>query len=91
MKRHSSARNVVVRLLDEADELKLHVQDDGRGFPIGMGASGGADVPRVPPAIIDDRVRSIGGRVYITSAGRGAGFAITLPRRGPWTTAKLSA
>jgi len=91
VKRHSSARNVVVRLLDEADELKLHVQDDGRGFPIGVGASGGADVPRLPPAIIDDRVRSIGGRVHITSAGRGAGLEITLPRKGPWTTAKLSA
>jgi signal transduction histidine kinase len=91
VKRHSGARHVDVRLLDDEDDLKLHVQDDGRGFPISWAAPAGTNVLVTPPAIIDDRVRSIGGRVHITSAGRGTGLEITLPRRGPWATAKLSA
>ena len=79
--RHSGARRVAVRFLGTSASVTLEVEDDGRGFADATGTGAAAPVP----AVIADRVRTIGGHVEVTSSARGTRVAMTLSREGPWT------
>ena len=79
--RHSGARRVAVRFLGTPDNVTVEVEDDGCGFADATGTDAGAPVP----AVIADRVRTIGGHVEVTSSARGTRVALTLSREGPWT------
>jgi PAS domain S-box-containing protein len=69
--RHAGAQHLSMRLVIDADELRLEVQDDGRGFdPIAPSDGAGLTGLR-------DRVAGIGGRLDIDS-GPGAGTTIAV-------------
>lgn len=81
IRKHSGARNVVVRLGSGKDRWKLEVDDDGRGFDFeGRLDQSELDAARKGPVIIKERVRAIGGELTIDSTrGRGARLEITFP------------
>jgi len=73
---HSGARHVNVRVRQESGELRLSVEDDGKGFDVpegrGMGLLG-----------IEERVSYLAGRLEVESApGRGTLLRVTLPLAG---------
>jgi signal transduction histidine kinase len=83
VRKHASARNVVVRFGREQGRWKLWIDDDGRGFEF-AGRLEHQELDRLHrgPAIIKERLRSIQGELAIDSRpGEGARLEITLPRR----------
>jgi signal transduction histidine kinase len=83
VRRHSGARNVVVRFESAEGTWKLVVDDDGRGFDFaGRLTHAELDAARKGPLVIKERVRSIGGELTVESLpGRGARLEITLPHK----------
>ncbi|MCU1235268.1 MAG: integral rane sensor signal transduction histidine kinase, partial [Candidatus Solibacter sp.] len=70
---HAAARNVKITVEQQADQLRLAIEDDGKGFDAqherGMGLLG-----------IHERVGYLGGRFDLESApGKGTTLKITLP------------
>ena len=78
VRRHSGAHHVTVEFAGGPDDLTLGIQDDGRGFAAPA------------PAILAERVQSIGGTVNVMALDRGARVEVRLPRNGPWTTTTRS-
>jgi len=81
VRKHSGARNVLVRLAQRAGNLQLTVEDDGQGFPF----SGKLSEPELAstgkgPAIIRERVRLLAGELTIESnPGHGARLEVRIP------------
>jgi two-component system sensor histidine kinase DegS len=83
VRKHSGARNVLVRLDAHDGVWKLVIDDDGRGFDF-SGRLGQAelDAARKGPLVIKERVRSIEGDLTIESLpGQGARLEITFPQK----------
>jgi two-component system sensor histidine kinase DegS len=81
VRKHSDARNVLVRVALEDGAMKLIVDDDGRGFPF-AGTLGPSDLEarRLGPAVIKERVRAVAGELTIDSVpGRGARLEVRVP------------
>jgi signal transduction histidine kinase len=80
--KHSGAENVVVRLGSENGLWMLTIEDNGRGFAF----AGRFDTPALEkshrgPLVIKDRVRAIGGKLFIESRpGQGARLEIRFPK-----------
>lgn len=83
VRKHSAARNVVVRLDSRDGSWKLSVDDDGRGFDFsGRLAQAELDAARKGPVVIKERVRSIGGELAVESIpGRGSSVEIRIPQK----------
>ena len=83
VRRHSGARNVVVRFDAKDGFWKLEVDDDGCGFDFsGRMSQSELDSARKGPVVIKERVRSIGGDLTIESLpGRGSRLEISFPQR----------
>ena len=81
IRRHSGARNVVVRLTSVDGDCRLSIDDDGRGFPfVGRLSQADLEAGRKGPLVIRERVRLLGGHLTIDSApGRGARLEIAVP------------
>ena len=81
VRKHSGARNVLVRLANRAGNLQLTVEDDGRGFSF-SGRQSEADlaVTGKGPAVIRERVRLLAGELTIESnPGHGARVEVRIP------------
>ncbi len=83
IRRHSNARNVMVRLDEFPNRWELVVDDDGQGFPFtGRVDLVALDRMKRGPVVIKERVRAMGGSLTIESRrGRGARLEITIPRK----------
>ena len=83
IRRHSHAHAVIVRLDARDGSWLLVISDDGRGFGFsGRLNQAQLDAARQGPLVIKERVRSIGGELWIESApGKGARLEITFPQR----------
>ena len=83
IRKHSGARNVLVRLGSENGHWLLEITDDGCGFGFaGTVLSSQPDAARKAPVILSERVRSLHGELAIESTpGRGARLTITFPRQ----------
>jgi signal transduction histidine kinase len=82
VRKHSGAKNVLVRFGAENGSWKLVVDDDGRGFDFeGRIPSAELESMRRGPMIIKERVRSIDGNLVIESvSGGGSRLEITFPQ-----------
>ena len=82
VRKHSGAKNVLVRVTAQDGDWKVIIDDDGRGFPFtGRLDQAELDAARVGPVVIKERVRSMGGQLTIESSPEhGARLEITLPR-----------
>ena len=81
VRKHSGARNVLVRLGQRADKLQLTIEDDGRGFPFaGTISQAQLETSGKGPAVIRERVRLLAGELTIESnPGHGARLEIRIP------------
>jgi signal transduction histidine kinase len=82
VRKHSQARNVLVRFGRAPAGWRLVVDDDGQGFPFdGTLSHAELDEDRKGPYVIKERVRALGGELTIaTSPGGGARLEILVPR-----------
>ncbi len=83
VRKHSGARNVVVRFESGDGLWKLAVDDDGCGFDFsGRLAQNELDSTRKGPVVIKERVRAIGGELVIESnPGGGCRLEISVPQK----------
>lgn len=78
VRKHSRARNVLVRLSQVDRIYNLVIEDDGRGFEFeGRLSAGELDQRRVGPAIIKERARIAGAQLAVDSTP-GAGARLEL-------------
>ena len=82
VRKHSQARQVLVRLAADNTTWKVEIQDDGRGFPFsGRLTHHELDAAGKGPVVIKERVRLIEGELTIESnPGRGSRLEITVPQ-----------
>jgi signal transduction histidine kinase len=81
VRKHSGARNVVVRLGASDGACQLSIDDDGRGFAF-AGRLSQADLERsrLGPWVIRERVRLLGGKVAVESdPGHGTRIEVSFP------------
>jgi signal transduction histidine kinase len=80
VRKHSGARQVLVRFVAEPGLTKLVIEDDGQGFEFsGRLSLAELDTAHWGPKVIKERVRSIGADLAIESVpGHGARLEITL-------------
>ena len=79
--KHSGARKASIRIVEEKDDVKVVVADDGLGFDVGsvgaVGLDGGFGL-----FSIRERVKSYGGKIKIESEpGKGSEVTVMLPKR----------
>lgn len=81
VRRHSRARSVTVRLAQQNGSCHLTIEDDGAGFPFaGRRTLEELAKSRTGPATIMERVRLLGGQLFVDSAPtRGAKLEIVVP------------
>ena len=77
--KHASASQVLVRLEDDANGVRLVVEDDGIGLPLTPGLIGRAH----GLVGIRERLRAFGGSVAIGTAPGGAGTTLDAWLPGP--------
>jgi signal transduction histidine kinase len=84
IRKHSRAKSVYVRFGAQSGLWKLVIDDDGQGFPFsGRLTLGELDDLHRGPAVIKERIRSIGGDLVIESSpGHGSRLEITVPQKG---------
>lgn len=82
VRKHSRAKQVLVRLLSHGEEWKLTVEDDGRGFDFeGRLSQAQLDEAHKGPLVIKERVRLIDGQLTIESnPGQGSRLEVTIPQ-----------
>lgn len=83
VRKHSGARQVLVRLGQSNGHLNMMIEDDGRGFPF-TGRLSQAEMEKIGkgPLIIKERVRLIEGELTIESnPGRGSRLEIRVPQK----------
>ena len=74
--RHAQAESVLIQLGVEDGELRIEIEDDGRGFDAAQ-ASGAGDRPHWGLIGIRERAELLGGTAHVESApGRGTRVAI---------------
>ncbi len=83
VRKHSQAKQVLVRLFSHSGEWKLTVEDDGRGFDFaGRLSQAQLDEAHKGPLVIRERVRLIDGQLTIESnPGQGARLEVTIPQQ----------
>lgn len=84
VRKHSAAQHVLVRFGRENGSWKLTIADDGTGFGFDGRLTHQELVNSARgPAIIKERVRNLGGELYLEShPGEGARIEITIPQKG---------
>jgi len=83
IRKHSGAREALVRFGADLTHWKMSIEDNGRGFPF-AGRFSQAQLEEIGkgPMVIRERVRLIEGELTIESnPGRGARLEITVPQR----------
>ena len=84
--RHANATHVRVRLVRDANELRLEVEDDGDGFDAAVHCHGAQDIRGIGLRTIREGLQTTGGRFALDSKpNRGAriGACWALPARTP--------
>jgi signal transduction histidine kinase len=82
VRKHSQARQVLVRLGAKNGNWKVEIEDDGCGFPFeGRLSQHELETTGKGPLVIKERVRLIAGELTIESSpGRGSRLEITVPQ-----------
>jgi len=83
VRKHSQARQVLVRLGVRNSNWRVEIEDDGRGFPFsGRLSQNELDSMGKGPLVIKERVRLLEGELTIESnPGHGSRLEITVPQR----------
>jgi PAS domain S-box-containing protein len=85
--KHSGARNASIGIVEERDDIKVIVTDDGQGFDVGSVGAVGLD-SGFGLFSIRERVKSYNGKIRIESApGKGSEVTVLLPKKAAGSTA----
>jgi signal transduction histidine kinase len=81
VRKHSGARNVVVRFASVDGSCVILIEDDGRGFPFaGRLSQDDLEETHAGPWVIKERVRLLGGELTVDSdPGQGTRLEIAVP------------
>jgi signal transduction histidine kinase len=77
--RHAASESVRIRLSADAALLKLEVEDKGRGMPVNLDETNGAESLGVGIRGMRERVRQLNGQLEIRSSARGVTVLVSLP------------
>jgi len=82
VRKHSRAKAMLIRLMDEADCIRLTMEDDGRGLAFqGRLNLSELDAAQAGPAVIKDCVRALGAELYIEShSWKGTYIEVVVPK-----------
>jgi signal transduction histidine kinase len=83
VRKHSGAREVLVRMSTANQHWRLTIEDNGRGFPF-AGRSSLAELQKMGkgPMVIHERVRLIEGELTVESSpSQGSRLVVTVPQR----------
>jgi signal transduction histidine kinase len=86
VQRHSGSTTATIRLKASETEIRLEVEDAGRGIPANVLESDGTDcLHRVGVGILGmrERAHQLGGALDIRSNGGGTTVQVVLPREVP--------
>lgn len=83
IRKHSGARNVMVRFASRNGHWVLTIKDDGKGLGFsGRRTLAELEAQRLGPAVIKERVRAISGDLALESSpGGGCRLEVTVPQR----------
>ena len=81
--RHSESQVAQVRLHKDGDNAVLEIQDAGKGLPEEIGKSGSTPATGVGLRGMDERMRQLGGRLQISSSGKGTTLTAIVPIAAP--------
>lgn len=83
VRKHSGAKQVLVRLSTDHDKWKMIIEDDGAGFPFtGRLSQSELDATGKGPLVIKERVRLLAGELTVESnPGRGSRLEIEIPQK----------
>ena len=84
VRKHSGARQALIRMASDADKWSLTVEDDGKGFSFaGRYNERQMQEAGIGPMIIRERVRLIAGELTVESnPGHGTRLEVIVPRNG---------
>jgi signal transduction histidine kinase len=84
VRKHSGARQALIRMASDADKWSLTVEDDGKGFSFaGRYNERQMQEAGIGPMIIRERVRLIAGELTVESnPGQGTRIEVIVPRNG---------
>ena len=80
--RHSGSRIAEIRLHEKGDMVILEIEDRGKGFPPGVLENNGNGLPAelgVGLRGMNERMRQLGGRIEVASAGTGTLVRAVVP------------
>ncbi|MDT8068317.1 MAG: histidine kinase [Terriglobia bacterium] len=82
VRKHSRAKAMLIRLMDEPDCVRLTMEDDGRGLNFqGRLSLSELDAAQAGPAVIKDCVRALGAELYIEShSWKGTNIEVVVPK-----------
>jgi signal transduction histidine kinase len=82
VRKHSRAKAMLIRLMDQPDSVRLTMEDDGRGFVFqGRLNLSELDAAQAGPAVIKDCVRALGAELYIEShSWKGTFIEVVVPK-----------
>lgn len=82
VRKHSRAKAMLIRLMDEPDCIRLTMEDDGRGLGFqGRLNLSELDATQAGPAVIKDCVRALGAELYIEShSWKGTFIEVIVPK-----------
>ncbi|HEU5404168.1 MAG TPA: histidine kinase [Terriglobales bacterium] len=82
VRKHSRAKAMLIRLMDEPEFIRLTMEDDGRGLAFqGRLNLSELDAAQAGPAVIKDCVRALGAELYIEShSWKGTFIEVIVPK-----------
>lgn len=82
VRKHSRAKAMLIRLMDQPESVRLTMEDDGRGFGFqGRLNLSELDAAQAGPAVIKDCVRALGAELYIEShSWKGTFIEVVVPK-----------
>jgi two-component system NarL family sensor kinase len=83
--RHSESKTATIRLLRSAEGVSLEIQDDGKGIAVEKLSGIQGQRSGVGIAGMRERVRHLGGGMFIQSNGSGTKISVTFPIRATTT------
>jgi signal transduction histidine kinase len=82
VRKHSRAKALLIRLMDEPEQVRLTIDDDGRGLSFqGRYSLGELDAAQAGPSVIKDCARSLGAELFIEShSWKGTHIEVIVPK-----------
>lgn len=82
VRKHSRAKALLIRLMDEPEQVRLTIDDDGRGLSFqGRYSLGELDAAQAGPSVIKDCARALGAELFIEShSWKGTHIEVIVPK-----------